>query len=81
MQIPDSELSLTKLIRLPCESFILKCLENFEKITGLQKSFCQSISESLHICFIPAQNFSLILFFNCFVMITNEGPIACESFE
>ena len=36
---------------------IIKLLENFQKMTGFLKSFCPSISKSLHIDFNASQMF------------------------
>ena len=47
-------------------------------MAGFQKSFCPSISKSLHIHFNASKNVSPILFFNGLVMVTNEGLIACK---
>ena len=51
---------------------------DFEKVAGFERSFCSSISKTVHICFDPSQNVSPILFPHALVMVTNERPIACK---
>ena len=62
-------------------SSIIKCLENFEKMTYFCKSFCLFFWKSWHIHFNPSQNVSPILLLNGLVMVTNEGSIACKCFK
>ena len=59
----------------------MKCVEDFEKMTGFYKSFCPFFSKSLHIRFNPSQNVSPILLLNGLVMVTNKGWIACKCFK
>ena len=65
----------------PSASSVIKCLEDFEKMTGFYKYFYPFFSKSLHIHFNPSQNVSPILLLNGLVMVTNEGSIACKCFK
>ena len=60
---------------------MIKCLEDFEKMTDFYKSFCPFFSKSLHIHFNPSQNVSPILLLNGLVMVLNEGSIVCKCFK
>ena len=59
----------------------MKCLEDFEKMTGFYKYFCPFFSESLHIHFNPSQNVSPILFLNGLMVVTNKGLTVCKCFR
>lgn len=63
-----------------CASSVMKCLEDFEKITVF-KSFCPAISKRLHNRFNPSENVFLTLLLNGVVMVTNYGSIACKCFK
>ena len=54
----------------PSASSIIKCLRDFEKLTGFHEPFCPFFSKSLHIHFNPSQNVSPILVLNGVVMVT-----------
>ena len=62
-------------------SSIIKCSEDFEKMTGFHKSFCPFFWKRLHIHFNPSQNVSPILLLNGLVTVTNKGWIACKFFK
>ena len=70
LRLPDSE-NEAKQNRheFPGASFIIKCLEDFGKVTGFYKSFCPFFSESLHVHFNPSQNVSPILLLHGLVMV------------
>ena len=53
-------------------SSIMKCLKNFEKMTGFYQSFRNFLSKSLHIHFNPSQNISTILLLHGLMMVINE---------
>ena len=52
-------------------SSIIKCLEDFDKITGFHEFFCPFFSKCLYIHFNSAENVFPILFLNDLVMDTN----------
>ena len=61
-----SKMRLNRIARyeFPSARSIIKCLENFEKITGFYKSFCLCFSKSLYIYFNHSQNVSPVLRIN-----------------
>ena len=62
----------------PSANFMIKCLEDSEKMAGVHKSFFPFFSKSGHIHFNPSHSVSPILLLNGLVMVTNEGSIACK---
>ena len=82
LKIHDSENEAKQnRYEFPSASSIIKCLEDFEKVTGFYKSYCSFFPKNLHIHFNPSQNVSAILLLNGLVMVTNEGSIACKCFK
>ena len=82
LKIPDCKNAAKQnRYEFPSASSIIKCLEDFDKITGFHESFCPFFSKHLHIYFNPAQNAFPILLPNGLVMVTNEGWTVCNCFK
>ena len=60
---------------------MIKCLDNFEKMTVFYKLLCPFFSKSLHIYFNPSQDVSPVLLLNGLMMVANEGSTACKCFK
>ena len=39
-----------------CATSMIRCLDDFNKLTGFKKPFCPPLLRSLHIYFHPSQN-------------------------
>ena len=63
-----------------CASSVMKCLEDFEKITVFKSLFVQLSRKGYTIVSILQKTFFLPLL-NGVVMVTNYGSIACKCFK
>ena len=64
----------------PSASSIIKCLEDFEKMTVLYHFFCPCFSNRLHL-FQSFTIASAVLLLNGLAMVTNEESIAYKCFK